>query len=96
MSTVPDTEMFGNEHVLSDATKDGRLLDGYRNHWTRMSMEGVELLRAAQWVEKHLKECDWKGDFTFAQSGSSGIGTNTVIRCCKCHKSCDVTEYGSW
>lgn len=84
------------DHTLTDVRTDGSLKDGYQNHWSRMSMERGELMAAAGWIQKHIFECESNLDFTFAQCSSSGIGTNTIIRCNKCNKTSDVTEYGSW
>ena len=84
------------DHTLTDVNALGELKEGYQNHWHRMSLERSELMKAAEWMLKHKFECEWEGDFTIAQNSSSGIGTNTIVRCCKCNKTYDVTAYESW
>ncbi len=88
--------MSDKNGTLSDANPEGTLLEGYRNHWDRFRIERSELLKAAEWVQKHKIECPGDLDIMLAANSASGIGTNVIVRCTKCNLACDVTDYGSW
>lgn len=67
--------------------------EGYRNHWERVNIDSQEMSSILAWLNWHRVTCS--KDVMIAQSGSSGIGTNTVVRCA-CGAGKDVTDYGSW
>lgn len=47
------------------------------------------------WLISHICPDDRPQSFEIRQSGASGIGTNTVVRC-SCGEGQDVTNYGAW
>jgi len=68
--------------------------------WTTgVSFDAIEASGILEWIESHV--CDftmnhkWNASYVIRQSSSSGIGTNTVIRC-QCGEGKDVTNYSSW
>ena len=64
--------------------------------WESVQLDGKELLAVAQWISAHVCQNDeMPMRITIAQSGSSGIGTNTIVRC-QCGLGTDVTDYASW
>jgi hypothetical protein len=82
--------------MLSDVDKDGKCKDGFQNHWSRTSIARSEYMKIMEWIHYHRLKCDWDGDFVIAQTASSGIGTNTIVRCGKCNETSDVTDYSAW
>jgi len=68
---------------------------GKRDKWSRYHFMRSELIKIAGWLQEHQFDCEGE-NITVAQSGASGIGPNTVVRCNKCNDSLDVTEYESW
>ena len=82
--------------------KDGHKLndlpipeDKRRDRWERIVYDRLELMRIAGFLQKHQFGCDGE-DFIVAQSGASGIGTNTIVRCCRCNDSADCSSYENW
>jgi hypothetical protein len=64
--------------------------------WTAgVSMDAEEAHALKIWLLSHICRLGIDADFIIKQSSSSGIGTNTVIRC-SCGEGKDVTNYGSW
>jgi hypothetical protein len=66
-----------------------------RHGWTRFRLNETEARRLSMWIVSHFENCPKRGDdIRIAQSGKSGIGVNTVIRCA-CGAGSDITDYGS-
>jgi hypothetical protein len=60
--------------------------------WTAISLDQKEWWALTAWINMH--QCP--GDFVIAQTRASGIGTNSVVRCNKCKKGLDFTNYEGW
>jgi hypothetical protein len=78
-------------HDLSQGDLD------HKHGWERVILDGQELLDVAKWIANHHCRAFFLRpmSITIAQSGKSGIGTNTVIRCA-CGAGSDITDYESW
>ncbi len=57
--------------------------------WTGVYLTSKEIDSLRDWT--HACEMDVQ----ILQTGSSGIGINTVVRC-KCGSGKDITDYGAW
>lgn len=63
--------------------------------WEVASLNRLEMRELIKWVMDHVNICSHQGDMSIRQSASSGIGTNTLVRC-GCGAEKDVTDYASW
>jgi len=74
-----------------DITKETKLTR--ENGWREgVTFDLEEMRDMINWTIRHI--CPYQM-FTIKQSSSSGIGTNTIIRC-QCGEGKDVTNYSSW
>ena len=48
-----------------------------------------------EFIIKHYKKCG-NGEIKVIFSKETGLGRAIVVKCCKCKKSKDVTEYKMW
>jgi hypothetical protein len=60
--------------------------------WLSIRLDNSELLKLQEWMAEHYP-CN--GSLEIAQSGASGIGANSVVRC-SCGEGLDITDYGAW
>jgi hypothetical protein len=79
-----------------DITKQTKLTR--ENGWREgVAIDTEEAHRLKMWLIAHVCPLTMAhtADYEIKQSGASGIGTNTVIRC-SCGEGKDVTNYGVW
>jgi len=64
--------------------------------WERMRLAPSESHALMEWLTDHFRHCvDANEYIVIAQGHTSGIGTNTVVRC-TCDEGKDITDYGLW
>jgi hypothetical protein len=58
-----------------------------------MMLQPKEVKNLLFWLFEHLLIC--RKSITLKQSGASGIGTNTYVKC-ECGVEKDITDYDLW
>lgn len=57
------------------------------------SLNDVETASLVKFQDKHYKKCKGETAVTFIETG---IGSNITVKCMKCGKVKDISDYGSW
>lgn len=77
-----------------EINKDTKLTADQGWHGIRLFAEESAALQ--EWIAQHRVTGCKMWDIQVSQTGMSGIGTNTVVRCNSCGEGKDITEYGAW
>lgn len=60
-----------------------------------IKLTDIEVKSFKKFQKKHRKICNKNTNFSYIIT-PTGIGTGINIRCNKCMKEKDITDYGSW